>query len=66
MSMICANCSKLAFLYCKKSCLRCQGQVVVNIAVICEVCSAKDNVCTICLKKIQGPTRPAGCGCGKK
>jgi hypothetical protein len=64
---MCSGCSKLAFVYTKKTCHRCQGAVVVNIAVICELCSAKDHICTVCLKRIQNsPPRTKGCGCGKK
>lgn len=65
--MMCASCSKLAFLYTKKSCLRCQGEVVITIAVICEICSTKEQICSVCLKKIvNNPPRTGGCGCGKK
>ena len=64
--MICSNCSKLAYLYTNKNCLRCQGNVTVNIAVICEVCSANSNNCTICLKNIpKNPPQSGGCNCGK-
>lgn len=65
--MICAACSKLAYLNNIKPCLRCQGQVIVNIAVICEVCSTKDQLCSVCLKKtLPASARTGGCGCGKK
>lgn len=65
--MLCANCSKLAFLYTKKNCSRCKGEVIITIAVLCEICSSKDKICSVCLKKIQNP-RPAhmGCNCGHK
>ncbi len=65
--MMCASCSKLAFLYTKKSCLRCKADVLVTIATICELCSTKDKVCSVCLKKIPTVTsKKGGCGCGKK
>jgi len=65
--MMCSNCSKLAFLYTKKQCMRCQGVVVVNVAVICELCSTNDKICSVCLKKLT-PLQPksGGCNCGKK
>lgn len=65
--MMCPSCTKLAFIYLNKQCLRCQGVVNINIAVICENCSFNDKICTICLKKIQNSTQSnRGCGCGKK
>ena len=65
--MMCTNCSKLAFIYVKKACLRCQGEVAINIAVVCEICSAKNKICTVCSKKILPPvSKVGGCGCGKK
>lgn len=65
--MMCSSCSRLAFLYTKKICIRCQGEVAVNIAVICEICSIKNKICSVCSKKIQNqPPRTGGCGCGKK
>jgi hypothetical protein len=66
--MMCSSCSKLALLYVSnKQCMRCQGAVVVNMAVICEVCSATDKICTVCLKKLTPlQPKPGGCNCGKK
>lgn len=64
---MCVNCSKLAYIFTKKSCLRCKSEVVVNIAVICEVCAGKENNCSVCLKKINNtPRLSKGCNCGKK
>jgi hypothetical protein len=64
--MFCPGCSKLAHLFTKKNCLRCSGAVVVNIAVICEVCSIKDKICAVCLRKIPSLSpRSGGCGCQK-
>lgn len=51
--MLCTNCSKLALLYTKKSCIKCQGDVLNNISVLCETCSNVDKVCAVCLKKVQ-------------
>lgn len=64
--MMCPNCSKLAFLYTKKKCNRCQGEVIVNIAQICELCSFNEKICSICIKKIQNKATHKGCGCGGK
>ncbi len=65
--MMCIVCSKLAFLYTKKPCIRCKGDVIASISVICEMCSFKEKVCTVCLKKVQNPaSQTGGCGCGKK
>lgn len=54
-------------MYTNKKCMRCQGAVIVSVAAICEVCSANDKICTVCLKKL-APLQPApgGCNCGKK
>lgn len=65
--MFCSNCAKLAFIYTKKACLRCQGEVAINIAVICEKCSSINRICTVCSKKIVDPSvNKGGCNCGKK
>lgn len=65
--MICSTCSKLAILHGKRKCNRCQSDVFVNLAILCEICSFNDKSCSICLKKIQNAiTSSAGCGCGKK
>lgn len=67
LQMMCVSCSRLAFLYTKKSCVRCQGQVLVTVAVLCEVCSLTDKVCSVCLKKVNtNPPIKRGCGCGGK
>jgi hypothetical protein len=65
--MMCTNCSKLAFIYTKKRCIRCQAEVLVTVAVLCELCSLNDRICSVCLKKISNPaTVQRGCGCGGK
>jgi len=64
--MMCPSCSKLAFLYTKKSCIRCQGDVIANIAALCEQCSITDKLCSVCLKKIIPASSKRGCGCGGK
>ena len=78
--MFCANCSKLAMIpSAKKPCHRCQKDVTINLSVICEGCSFKDKVCTVCLRKIDdvaqqakanlaknGANPSGGCGCRKK
>lgn len=64
--MMCASCSKLAYLFTKKPCARCKGEVVITIASICEICSTNGKVCSVCLKNIVAPRASKGCGCGKK
>ena len=66
--MMCQNCSKLSILHTNKACMRCQGSVINNISVICEICSASSKQCTVCLKKVQSvnKARGGGCNCGKK
>lgn len=66
--MLCATCSKLAFLVTKRICVRCGMAILNNLSVICDYCSNNDRVCSVCLKKIQSPSvlRNRGCGrCGK-
>lgn len=64
--MFCPNCSKLVLLHTKKPCIRCQGNVMNNLSVICEFCSNTDKVCSVCLKKMQNSQadrlKTAGCG----
>ncbi len=64
--MMCSGCSKLSFLYTKKNCLKCQSEVIITIAVICEICSSKSKICSACLRKLPSPNHTGGCGCGKK
>jgi hypothetical protein len=67
--MLCPNCMKLAMLHSNKICVRCQGQIINNISVLCETCSNKEKQCSVCLKKIiPQAIRNAGrgCGCGHK
>jgi|WetSurMetagenome_2_1015567.scaffolds.fasta_scaffold292045_3 hypothetical protein len=64
--MFCPNCSKLALLYTKKPCIRCQGDVMNNLSVICNFCANTEKVCSVCLKKTQNSQadklKTAGCG----
>lgn len=62
--MLCLNCSKLAYLHTKRVCIRCQGEVLNNISVLCEFCSKTDNVCAVCIKKIPTATDKKNIGCG--
>jgi hypothetical protein len=69
--MLCSGCSKLSQLHTNKKCLRCQGDVYLNISRLCETCSATDHQCSACLKKIVDPdsrrVKLTGCGhCGQK
>jgi len=51
-SMLCESCGKLSFLHIKKSCMKCQGAVLINIALLCEPCAISAKSCSACLKKI--------------
>ena len=64
--MLCANCSRLSFQYTKKKCLRCQADVIISLAVICEACSLNNKICAICSKKLQNANTSRGCGCHGK
>jgi len=67
--MLCTNCIKLAFTNVNKNCVRCQGQVIINISVLCEFCSTTNKQCSVCLKKIisvEQRNSKKGCGCGGK
>lgn len=70
--MLCANCSKLAILKTRRICIRCQGHILDNLSCICDRCSTEQNICSICLKKINlniaknGYSLRRGCRtCGK-
>lgn len=71
--MICGDCSKLVIKTANKKCNKCKLDVYDNLSLICTKCSAKDLVCSICLKKvystnIKKPTLGSrGCGsCGNR
>jgi hypothetical protein len=66
--MLCSNCTKLVFLHANKSCIRCHGNVVKNISILCEQCSSTGKQCSVCLKKVttQAATLKRGCNCGGK
>lgn len=49
--MFCQNCTKLVLLHTKKTCIKCHGEVLINICVLCESCSNTDKKCAVCLKK---------------
>ena len=66
--MYCSNCSKLSILYAKKKCFKCQGDVFINISILCEPCSLREKICAACLKKnnVSNKVRNRGCkSCGK-
>lgn len=50
--MFCPNCSKLAILFGKRICVRCNGYILNNISCICELCAKQQNICSVCLKKL--------------
>lgn len=64
--MLCPTCTKLAFQYTKKLCLRCQAPVTKSICALCELCSNSDKQCSACLKKLQNSSVKkhyyGGCG----
>lgn len=67
--MICAECSKLVIKTANKKCRNCKLDVYDNLSLICTKCSAKDLICSICLKKVyldkKRPTIGGGCkSCG--
>jgi hypothetical protein len=67
--MLCSNCSKLALLNSNKTCVRCKGSVLNNIAVLCDGCSIKEKKCAVCVKTIISNSDRAtkrGCNCGGK
>lgn len=69
--MLCTNCANLAVLNTHRICLRCNGMIYSNIAVICDNCSNSEKLCAICLKKIYNAanrvrTKSNCSGCGGK
>ena len=67
--MFCDNCSKLSYFTTAKICTRCQGKVLNNISVLCEVCSVSYKQCSACIKKIISAAdraRNRGCNCSGK
>lgn len=65
--MICTNCSNLVFLNTRKNCVKCRGEVLNNLSVMCDNCSNTIKQCAVCLKKILPPSKQSkGCGCGNK
>ncbi len=66
-NMTCSNCSKLSFMTANKECKKCKLAVHNNISIICDDCSQKQKMCSVCLKKIPAISkREYGCGACKK
>ena len=70
--MFCDQCAKLAYLESKRICVRCQGSILNNISCICDGCSKDQNICSVCLKKLNTNQKPktitfgGGCkSCGR-
>lgn len=70
--MFCPQCLKLSILNTKRTCVKCQGNILDNLSCICDKCSKENNICAICLKKINlnvgqnGFSLRRGCSsCGK-
>ncbi len=64
--MICTNCSNLVFLNTIKPCVKCRGEIINNLSVICNNCSNATKQCAVCLKRILPPKQSKGCNCGNK
>lgn len=64
--MLCSNCSKLAVIFSSRKCKKCKSSINTNLEVICDSCSKKDNVCGICLKKINLNKNVRSCNCGRR
>lgn len=49
-----------------KKCLKCQGDVIISISVICDFCSMTSKKCSACLKQMSNnqSARKKGCNCG--
>lgn len=65
--MICSSCSKLSFVYTTKKCVKCSGEAITTLSILCDTCAKKDKVCAVCLKKVDStPIRNklGGCRCG--
>lgn len=67
--MMCITCSKLSYKVTNKKCIKCQGNVLNTLSVLCDLCSNRDKKCSACLKKIDNSATTKyfkGCGiCGK-
>ena len=64
--MLCAACAGLLILHTKKVCIRCKSIIYTNLYVLCDKCADQDQVCNICLKKINKNIKnnTVGCRCG--
>lgn len=52
--MLCVNCLKLGSVPSTvRKCCKCNEQIHNNISVICDGCSSKEKICSVCLKKTQ-------------
>lgn len=49
--MLCPTCSVLSFMKTHKLCVKCKEPTSINIAILCDKCSARDLLCAICLKR---------------
>lgn len=49
---MCHKCSKLAFLATKRSCASCKKEVYNTISNICDDCSMRAGVCSVCKKNL--------------
>lgn len=68
--MMCNSCSKLSYKYTIKPCIKCHGNVLNTISVLCEFCSSTDKKCSVCLKKTEQVVKSKNIGgcksCGSR
>lgn len=71
--MQCSECSKLSIQTGSKKCKNCKSDIYDNLSAICNKCSSRDLVCSICLKKVYvnlnakpSIARPGGCSSCRK
>lgn len=67
--MLCSGCNVLSYTYNEKICIKCKGKTSINIAILCDDCSNKDQSCAICLKKAGtslNNNKTSGCRCGSR
>lgn len=64
--MLCFNCSRLSLGISSRKCKKCKTSINTKLEVICESCSKKDSVCSVCLKRINLNNPIRSCNCGRK
>jgi hypothetical protein len=66
--MLCNTCSTLLLKYNQHKCIKCKEKIEINMYILCDECSKKDQVCSICLKHIvlNANKKQNGCRCQSK